>query len=250
MFQGATRCVATIASFLLICGLSAKADHISGNAVISISGWDGTTTLTDEILVPVSSDHTFNIQDAPSASDLWMGEIDAWGDSDPFTNLAFSITNLAAVPVEYTFSITIPIVAIPGGTVHGGSTGGSTTDANGDGSGGLSTITSVAGVPFYAGQIDGTTVLSIYPDPTSFAFIFGGQTITIPALNPGLPGPTLPSGPALLTIGIVHRFKLSPGDSAAATSFFQVEVPEPSAIVLAAIGAAGVVWLAIRRRRK
>lgn len=246
-----TRCGAAIASFLLICGLSAKADHIDGDAVITISGWDGTSTLVDEILVPVSSDHTFTIQDAPSSSALWTGEIDASGDSDPFTNIAFSVTNLAPVPVEYIFSITIPIAPILGATVHGGSTGGSTTDANGNGMGGLSTITSVPGVPFYAGQIDGLTVLPIYPAPTSFSFIFPGQTISIPALNPGLPGPTLPGGAALATIGIVHRFKLSPGDSVAVTSFFQVEpVPEPTSIALATIGATSVMWLAIRRRRK
>jgi hypothetical protein len=79
-------------------------------------------------------------------------------------------------------------------------------------------------------------------------FAFGGQTITIPALNPGLPGPTLPSGPALATIGIVHRFTLSPGDSMSATSFFTV-VPEPASIALAAIGFLALVWHVGRRRR-
>ena len=77
----------------------------------------------------------------------------------------------------------------------------------------MTPITSLPGTPFYAGMIDGATVLSIYPDPTSFAFLFAspGQTVNIPALNPGLPGPTLLGGPALETIGIEHEFALSRG---------------------------------------
>ena len=176
------------------------------------------------------------------------------GNVDPFTGFGFGVTNLLAVPVEFIFSISVPIAPIVIGTLHGGSTGGSVTDTSMDALGGVSPITSVPGTPFYAGKIDAATVLSIYPDPFSFppggVFLFGGATVNIPALNVGLPGPTLPSGPALVTIGIGHRFTLSPGDSMGASSFFQVEpIPEPSSIVLAVIGGLGLLWVRRRTRK-
>ena len=138
----------------------------------------------------------------------------------------------------------VPIVPQLPATFYGGSTGGSVTDANNDGVGGVSTV---AGLPFYAGQIDGATVLPIYADPTNFPILFAGQTLNIPAQNPGLPGPTLPGPPAFATIGIVHNFSLSAGDSTATTSFFVVEpVPEPTTL---ALGLAGLLGVVTRRSR-
>lgn len=235
---------------ILVCGLSANAGQIvQGNVTINITGTAGELMMTDEVIIPILPGGTFDMKDVPTLGEgMWQGTLGAWGNVDPFTNLAFNVTNIALVPVGFTVSVLLPIAPIPGATLHGGSTGGSTTDANNSGTGGLSTL---AGIPYYAGQIDGATVLPIYPDPTSFTFFFAGQTVTIPALNPGLPGPTLPSGPALASIGIVHRFLLSPGDTAAGTSFFIVEpIPEPSSIVLAVIGGMGLLLWARRRRRK
>jgi PEP-CTERM motif len=248
------RCLALPAFFaLLFCGLSANAGTIvEGNVTINISAIAEELEMqaSDQINIPVVADGSFHMTEVATSSDLWSGDIGAWGNVDPFTNLAFHVTNILAVPVVFTVSVTIPIAPLGPGTLHGGSTGGTTTDSNGNGVGGLSTV---PGLPYYAGQIDGATVLSIYPDPTAFTFIFAGQTITIPALNPGLPGPTIPSGPALATIGIEHKFILSPGDSAAGTSFFTIEpniVPEPSSIVLAVMGSVGLIFCVWRRRRR
>jgi hypothetical protein len=92
------------------------------------------------------------------------------------------------------------------------------------------------------------TVLDIYPDPAVFTVGFAGGTVNVPALNPGLPGPTLPSGPATSTIGIINRFVLSPGDQFSGNSFFVViGVPEPSTFALLGIG---LLTLGNRRRRK
>ncbi|REK10294.1 MAG: PEP-CTERM sorting domain-containing protein [Planctomycetota bacterium] len=238
---------------VLVSAIEARAEALNGDVTVTIMGTNTDTgqTMQDEILVPIQTDGSFSASNVPSIRPMWEGSLDNLsGNADPFANLAFSILNVAAVPIEYTVSVLVPIAPpLAGATLHGGSTGGSVTDADGSGTGGLSTITSVAGVPFYQGQIDGTTVLSIYPDPTSFPITFSGQTVTIPALNPGLPGPTLPSGPALASIGIVHRFLLSPGDSVATTSFFQV-VPEPSSIALASISLLTLVWYGVRRRHR
>jgi hypothetical protein len=123
--------------------------------------------------------------------------------------------------------------------------GATLTDANNNGS---ATVSTAGGLPLYRGQIDGATVLSIYPDPYSLSVAFAGQSINVPALNPGLPGPTLPSGAAASTIGIINQFQLSPGDIFAGNSFFVIElVPEPSTIGLAA--AALTATLFVRRRR-
>jgi hypothetical protein len=50
------------------------------------------------------------------------------------------------------------------------------------------------------------------------------------------------------TIGIVHRFRLTPGDSVAFTSFYIVEaVPEASTFVMVGLGLAAASFAARRR---
>jgi hypothetical protein len=122
--------------------------------------------------------------------------------------------------------------------------GATLTDANFNGS---ATVATSVGVPLYRGLIDGVPVLSIYPDPYLLSVSFAGQSVPVPPLNPGLPGPTLASGPALLTIGIVNQFTLSPGDIFSGNSFFVVEaVPEPSTLALLAVSLSMVTFA--RRR--
>lgn len=122
--------------------------------------------------------------------------------------------------------------------------GATLTDANGNGTGSVSTA---AGVAFYQGHNDGATVLNFCPEPYSLPIVFAGQSTQVPVLNPGLPGPTLPKGAALSTIGIVNTFAISPDDQIADNSFFQVvSAPEPSTLALFAIS---MVGLSGRRRR-
>lgn len=248
------------AVLLLLVGVfSAQAGTIvSGDVVIDVVGVNTVngTTMSSQIIAPIQPDGSFSVINADVSSPLpmWTGTItNANGNIDPFTNLAFGVTNIAPVPVEFSIAIAIPIAPIFSATVHGGSTGGSVTDSSADALGGVTPITSVPGTPFYAGKIDGATVLSIYPGAFSFPvppFSLAGETLPIPAANVGLPA-TLPSGPALVSIGIAHKFTLSAGDSMSATSFFRVEpVPEPSSFVLAAVGVVGLVYAIRRRRRK
>lgn len=241
-------------AIVLFC-VPAFADPTStpGSVTVKIDGWDGTDWMHYQTTIPINEDGSFSAQDLTSNDPNWWGGqfSNISGNSDPFTSMAYGVTNFAAVPVEFTFSVMLPITPIAGATLHGGSIGGSVNDANANGVGGLTTITSVPGTPFYSGQIDGVGVLSLYPDVTSFPITSLGEVVPF-GTSLGLPGITLPSGPALVSIGIVNRFKLSPGDGMSATSFFIVvpnPIPEPSTIVLAGLAGVALAWHAARRRR-
>jgi hypothetical protein len=206
------------------------------SVVVTVKGVDAATPdqlgRTAEFKIPVQDDNgRFELSNATSPGTGWsLTDLDVSGNVDPFTSLNYSITNNAAVTLLFTVSVTLPVVPQGPATVHGGSMGATLTDANFDGS---ATVATSGGLPLYQGQIDGATVLSIYPDPYSLSVPFAGASVNVPALNPGLPGPTLPSGPALSTIGIINRFTLSPGDIFAGNSFFIIEaVPEPNTLVL------------------
>jgi hypothetical protein len=171
----------------------------------------------------------------------WTLDYDVLVKPDPFINAAYALTNPSNSTQVYNLLTTLPVAPpIVPSSLMGGSTGGSLTDANFDGSATVSTIG--PGTSFYAGQIDGVSVLPLYSDPNSWSVWFPGQTVNIPQISAGLPGPTLP-GPAVLTsIGILHQFSLTPGDAVSLTSFF-VAVPEPASLALLAIGT-----LVLRRR--
>jgi len=192
---------------------------------------------------PIASDNSFKLVGAESTGSAWdLDYLNIQGNADPFTSLNYAVTNNAAVPLLFSISVTLPIVPEGPLTLHGGSIGGALTDANFNG---IATVATSAGVPFYRGQIDGATVLSIYPHLSTVTVGTAGGTLNLPALNPGLPGPTLPSGPATTTIGIINQFLLSPGDQFSANSFFVViGVPEPSTIALL-----GICLLTLGNRR-
>jgi hypothetical protein len=194
-------------------------------------GGGGSTTVeyTDDDLTP-------NGDDSYTLEGSWEGaacdaDWDLTLDADPYIITGWGLVNTSGITQTYTLTFTTSVIPITISTVHGGSTGGSVTDKPGDGS--LASASTVTSIPFYAGQIDGTTVLKLYDDPpgTSWTATFDGETVNILSQNSGLPGPTLPSGPVASSISIVHKFTLTAGDSISGTSNFIV-TPEPATLVI------------------
>jgi hypothetical protein len=244
-------CLAVAIVFSVMPGLFAGSMVGGPSVVVTVKGVNAATPeqpgRTAEFKIPVQDNNgRFELSNArsPGTDTGWsLTDLDVSGNVDPFTSLNYSITNNAAVTLLFTVSVTLPVVPQGPATVHGGSMGATLTDANFNGS---ATVATSGGLPLYQGQIDGVTVLSIYPDPYSLSVPFAGASVNVPALNPGLPGPTLPSGPALSTIGIINRFTLSHGDIFAGNSFFVIEpVPEPNTLALLGLC---VIGFAGRRR--
>jgi hypothetical protein len=172
-------------------------------------------------------------------------DFDAIGDPDPFVSNTVGITNTTTTTNTYSITVLLPSIAITGGTLIGGSIGGSVTDSNFDGMAFLQS----AGMPVYTGLIDGMPVAgaTLLNDPYSSPSVgFAGNTVNISAANFGLPGPSFPGPDVSGSIGINLTFTLTPGDSAAITSFFVVE-PVPAPAALALLGIAGCIGS--RRRR-
>jgi hypothetical protein len=179
-----------------------------------------------------------------AVEDEFILEWDISGKYDPTINGAFSVTNLLAVPQTFTLNVTVPVPAIPGSSLIGGSMGGSFTDANGNGA----NFDSSGATAIYTALIDGVSVATLHPSPVNLVV---GNFLTgdVPSVSFGNPIPSQ-AGPALATdMSIQLKFTLSAGDTAALTSVFVVEpVPEPSTVVLALLGGACALFVARRKR--
>jgi hypothetical protein len=163
-------------------------------------------------------------------------------DGDPFVNGVFSIQNNSSITQTYTFTVSLPIspAVTPTSTI-GGSIGVTLTDSNGDGLAALSSAN--GGFVFNAGN-DGTTTLQLLGPAFSISVPYAGGSTTASGAR-GLAGDAIASIAANGTISITHVFTLTPGDSAALTSFYRVTpVPEPDAIALLCAGALALLIVA------
>ena len=214
-----------------------------GGASASVSSDDlGCVALGGGLMSCDGAGQTLSLEAGGVAVELFDWDISL--NEDPFVSSNFGFLNTGAT-ATFTIVSSIPIAPLAG-TRIGGSSGGSVTDANFDGVGGLTTVAPDA---LYVGLIDGVPVLvsELHADPFSVGFSFNGETVNIPNVSFGLPGPTT-IGPAVAaSIGIRNRFELTGGDSVALTNFFVVElVPEPGTGLLLAFGLA----LLSRHRRR
>jgi hypothetical protein len=162
-------------------------------------------------------------------------------DSDPVVTGTTGITNSQAFAQHITLVYTLPVVAMPFGTVTGGRVSGTLTDQDANGA---SVSTAGAGTAFYTALLDGANWQQLYTDPASFAVL--GTSTAIPNVTFGSPIPSLPGPAVASTIGIRLDFILSGFDSVSFTSNHVVNpVPEPGTAALVGLG---LVFLAGRRR--
>jgi hypothetical protein len=245
---------------LLLCLATAQADVVTVPAVNILVGPEGSPMSVDqEDLIANSAsmvdnpDGSVSFINGSMATANWVWEWDFLTVKvDPFISSSFGFQNISGSTMTFVVSVSLPVAPMGPSTLIGGSMGGSVTDSNFNGAGGVSTVAPTA---LYTGMIDGVGVIptaELHPHPySSDPFLFPGDTRNILAVNFGLPGPSAP-GPAVLgSIGIMNKFSLSSMDSVSMTNFFIVEqVPEPSSIVMALTCLAALGWHITRIRKR
>jgi hypothetical protein len=156
-------------------------------------------------------------------------------DPDPFVLNNILVTNTTTSTQVFTATVALP-TTFPAPNLISGSVVTSVID--GGGSAGA-TVATTAGQALYQARIDGSTVQTLQNDPFS---------VSSPGSASASFGPGVNTTAVTSDIGIQLRFSLTPGDTAAILSRFDVtEIPEPASAALIGIGLALVA--AIRRRQ-
>lgn len=169
--------------------------------------------------------------------------LDSWDletDPDPTITNIFSVTNNTADTQSFVVSVSLPtsISFGPPSLIRGSIQGGA-TDNNFDGV----TLANTGTSSIYDGLIDGTSVRTLFDDPTS---VSGAGSVSLGALSFGIPVQESVAFATLTSIGLDIRFDLTAGDSASFTANFDVQpIPEPGTALLLGLGLAS---LAYRRR--
>ena len=209
--------------------------------------WTGSYTIADAVVVNWTNVQTMANGNGVSV-DTWETthglNVDGWSlsmDSDPFVTNNFTITNTSSSTQTYILGTTIGVSpAIPNGLMRG-SIGYSLTDNNSNGA-----TLATSGASIYQGTIDGNVARTLWNPSTSFSTFSTGAS----SIDFGFP--TREAAPESIdsNIGILITFSLTPGDSVAFTSNFDVvPVPVPAAVWLFGSGLLGLFGLSRRKRR-
>lgn len=189
---------------------------------------------------PNSNNRSVNDWEADKGMDLSNWSLSM--DSDPFITNNFFITNTSNATQTYTITTSIGITPVIPNALMRGSIGFSLTDNNG---GGATLATS--GASIFRGLIDSSTARTLWDVPTSFSVPGPGPTTT-GTTSFGYPLMEVAPQSIDTDIGIIIRFSLTAGDSAAFTSNFEVTaVPVPAAAWLFASGLFAMLGVARRK---
>ena len=248
------RCMLLVALVAIVVCTTTFADTVASEPSLTIL-WDngsvsGTVTIGPEILTPYMKQNgsltEINIDN--SACDQIIQQVQAQNyvdlqslkfsyDTDPYVTGGFSALNSTGSTQTYTFIFTSAVAppitptSLYGGSMSGSFTAGVSVPA---------TVTTVAPAPLYWGIIDGTPVMPIYPDPTSWSVAGPFSSGDILPVNI----PTTNVGPAVLnSISMQFKFTLTPDDTATMNGIFEV-IPEPATLTILGLGG-----MALLRRR-
>ncbi|MBY0401942.1 PEP-CTERM sorting domain-containing protein [Myxococcota bacterium] len=170
--------------------------------------------------------------------------LDRWNllvDPDPTINNVFSVTNNTGGTQSFVVTVSLPsaISFGPPSFIRGSIQGGA-TDNNFNGV----TLSNTGTSAIYDGLIDGSSVRTLFGNPTSAT---GVGSVSLGVASFGIPVQESVAVATTTSIALTLRFDLSAGDSASFTSVFDVQpIPEPGTALLVGLGLAG---LAARRRR-
>jgi hypothetical protein len=244
-------CAASALSYALYFGSQSSAGPIVGNSIPSV------TLQIENVPAPTSWSYRPSANDFRPATDEDGGfelngtrDFDVLAnrahvrieelqfDPDPFVLNNILVTNTTNATQIFSAFVGLP-TTFPAPNVISGSVRTSVIDGGTDGA----TVATVGPNPIYAAQIDGTTVATLQNHPFSLTAPSPGP----PASAVASFGPTPNNIPVTSNIGILLRFSLTPGDTAAILSRFDV-VPEPTYAALIGIGLVTCIGSRLRRR--
>ena len=164
---------------------------------------------------------------------------------DPFITNNFVVTNNTGVTTTFTFAVSSPIPAFNASKIVESNI---LIQLNDDDNAGGATLTSDAPTSVYEAFVNGGSVLTLLDDPYLLTCT-SPSDCSPPGVANGQDGDEVIAqafGPVVATsIGITVKFTLSPGDSAAVLSRFEI-VPEPGTALLVGFG---LLAMAGARRR-
>jgi hypothetical protein len=160
-------------------------------------------------------------------------------DPDPFVLNNILVTNTTNSTQIFSAFVGLP-TTFPAPNRISGNVRTSVIDGGLDGA----TVATVGGQALYQAQIDFATVATLQNDPFSVSASVGGSNTDAESF-----GPTANSIPVTSNIGIQLRFTLTPGDTAAILSRFDV-IPEPASAALIGIGLAMISVISDRGKRR
>ena len=161
-------------------------------------------------------------------------------DPDPFVLNNILVTNTTTTTQIFSAFVGLP-TTFGAPNLISGSVRTSVIDGGNDGA----TVATFGGQALYQAQIDLVTVATLQNDPFSVTAPAGGSNTASEAF-----GPTASGIPVTSSIGIQLRFSLTPGDTAAILSRFDVVIPEPTSVALIGIGLALAPGMARRLSRR